>query len=215
MQHRAVEHAGLDAVAEPDLVGLRGERLDESVVNGSATRMRFTAMQICPMLENERRAAAAAASATSASSSTTNGHWPPSSSVRRFIVSAAARMIDCPAATEAVAVIMRTSGMGGERRAGFRPRSRQVVEHAGRQARVVETLHDEADGERRFVRRLDDQRAARRERRADLPGVDVDGIVPGRDRADDADRRRDDEAAHVARGRSGASEPPMRRPSSA
>ena len=87
--------------------------------------------------------------------------------------------------------------MRGERRAGFRTCSRQVVQHAGGKARVGEALHDEADCKRRLVRRLRDQRAAGRQRRPELPGVDVDRVVPGRDGADDADRGRDDEASNV------------------
>ncbi len=96
-------------------------------------------------------------------------------------------------------------GMGGERGAGDRV-SRRVVQHACRQARLLEAARDEADGERRLVRRLDDQRTARRERRADLPGVEIDGIVPWRDRADDADGRRHNQTADV-RARRGAQAP--------
>jgi hypothetical protein len=77
--------------------------------------------------------------------------------------------------------------MRGERRAGFGSRARQVIEDARRQTGVGETLHDEANGERRLVRRLGDHRVAGGDRRAEFPRVNVDGIVPGRNRADDAD----------------------------
>ena len=157
-------------------------------------------MQICPMLENERRAAAAAASAMSASSSTTNGTLAAELE-RQALHRVGARAHH------------RLSG-GGRGGRGDHARRRDgpasaapasgpvpgmIVEHAGGQARVGETLHDQADRQRRLVRRLDDQRAAGGQRGTDFPGVNVDGIVPGRDRADHADRRGDDEAANVAR----------------
>ncbi len=159
-------------------------------------------MQICPMLENERRAAAAAASSTSASSSTTNGHWPPSSNVSRFMRRSARAHDRLPGGDRGGRGDHAHAGMRGERGARFRPGPRHIVEDAGRQAGIRETLHDEADRQRRLVRRLDDQRAARRQRRTDLPGVDVDRIVPGRDRADHADRRGNNQAANVAARRS-------------
>ena len=52
-----------------------------------------------------------------------------------------------------------------------------VVQHARGKARVGEALHDQANRERRPVRRLGDQRAAGRQRRPELPGVDVDRMA--------------------------------------
>ena len=88
----------------------------KSACRASATSTRLTAMQIWPMLENERRAAAVAASSTSASPRTTNGVWPPSSSDTRVSRSAAERMIARPVAVDAVAVTSRTAGCETRRR---------------------------------------------------------------------------------------------------
>ena len=122
-------------------------------------------MQIWPMLEKERRVAAVAASSISASSSTTKGHWPPSSSEMRFMSSAAARMIERPAGTEAVAEIIRIPGWAA-RTAPISAPAGQVVKHARRQSCFGEAFNDHAYGERRLVRRLDHHRAACGQRRS-------------------------------------------------
>ena len=53
---------------------------------------------------------------------------------------------------------------------------------------VRDELREPERGQRRPGRRLEDDRVAGRERRAELPGRHVQRVVPGRDRGDDADR---------------------------
>ncbi len=95
-------------------------------------------------------------------------------------------------------MIIRNVGMGRQRGTGFRPSSWKIVEHAGRQPGIGEALDDHRNRQRRLMRRLDDHRTACRQRWPDFPRVNIDRIIPRRDRADDADRRGDDEAADVA-----------------
>ncbi len=97
VQDRAIEYAGFDAMAETDLSRFFHQASVKRALMPFATMMRFTAMQIWPMLEKDRRAAATAASIGSASSRTMKGHWPPSSSSMRFRLPADARMMDWPA----------------------------------------------------------------------------------------------------------------------
>ena len=124
-------------------------------------------------------------------------------------------MIDCPAAVEAVAVIIRMSGWAASAAPASRPKPGASFSTPGGKPRVGETLHDPAIASGVSVRRLGDDRATGRQRRSDLPGVDVDRIVPRRDGADHADRRGNNEAADVRERAEARIEPPIRRPSSA
>ena len=99
--------------------------------------------------------------------------------------------------------------MRGESRASLRSGSRYVVQDTGGKTCVGEALRNEADCQRRLVRRLRDERTAGGERGADFPRVDVDRVIPWRDSADDADRGRDDQAPDVlSRGRPDAAADP-------
>ena len=89
--------------------------------------------------------------------------------------------------------------------------AREDVEHARRQL-VRDQLREAQRAERRPGGRLEDDGVAGGERRAQLPGRHVQGVVPGRDRGDDAHRvpadhgrvalevLRDREALHHAAG---------------
>ena len=72
--------------------------------------MRLTALQICPMLRNERFTPSATARSRSASVKTTMGVWPPSSRISFFRSAAAWRMRCWPTSVEPVKAIMRVSG---------------------------------------------------------------------------------------------------------
>ena len=66
-------------------------------------------------------------------------------------------------------------------------RAGQHVDHTGRQD-PAEDLSERERAQRRPRRRLQHDRAAGRERRAELPGRHIERVVPRRDRRHDADR---------------------------
>ena len=77
----------------------------------------------------------------------------------------------------------------GEQMLGdFRRHAEHQIEHARRQAGVGEAAHHLDAGARRLLRRLEDERAAGRERAADLAGRRQHREIPRREGGDDADR---------------------------
>ncbi len=86
------------------------------------------------------------------------------------------------------------AGMGGDRLADDRTGAGDQVEHAGRQADLVDDLGEDERVERGDLARLEHDGAAGGEGAADLADDLVERVVPRRDRADDTDRLLDDEA---------------------
>ena len=78
--------------------------------------------------------------------------------------------------------------MADERLARLLAEAVDDVDDAGRHARLGEQLDEPLGEERRVLGRLQHDRVAADERRAELPRRDRDREVPRRDRADDADR---------------------------
>jgi hypothetical protein len=93
------------------------------------------------------------------------------------------------------------AGMRGERA----PRAGVAVQELERAARHVEQLDEPRRGQRRLLRRLEDDGVAGHERRRDLPGGDGDRVVPGHDQRHDAARLVDHE---VGRAPSALERPP-------
>ena len=75
------------------------------------------------------------------------------------------------------------------------------VEDAGGDTRLHRKLGDTQRGQGRFLGGLDDDRIARGECRADLPGQHQQREIPGQDQADDADGFADDHRDVVVGGR--------------
>ena len=138
----------------------------------------------------------------SASSKMITGALPPSSRCTRLRSEEAALATSMPARTEPV--IATSCGVGCETSA--RPGVAVAADHvedAGREELRGDLGHQQRRGGRR-VARLEHDRVAGGERRADLPRRHQQRVVPGRDLADDADRLAADErrhAAHVLAGR--------------
>ena len=84
-------------------------------------------------------------------------------------------------------------GMLGDRLADGRPVPRHEVEHAGRQADLVDDLGEDERIDRRDLARLEHHRAAGGHGVGGLRGDLVQRVVPRRDAADDTDRLADDE----------------------
>ena len=80
------------------------------------------------------------------------------------------------------------AAMGRKRGARNGAEARNDVEHAGREARLLDELGDLERRHRRLLGRLDDQRVAGRQSRTDLPRIEQDRRIPGQDGADHADR---------------------------
>ena len=78
--------------------------------------------------------------------------------------------------------------MRDDRVADLSPASVDDVDDAGRDARLVQQLHEALAERRRVGRRLEDDGVPADERGQDLPGRDRDREVPRRDHSDDADR---------------------------
>src|SRR5436190_993224 len=89
------------------------------------------------------------------------------------------------------------AGMAGQRVADDGARPGHDVEHAVRQACLRGELRQAEGREWRLRRGLQDDGGARRERRAELPSGDDQGVVPGNDQAGDADRLAGDERERV------------------
>jgi len=86
-----------------------------------------------------------------------------------------------------------------DRRADLAARPGDDVQHPFRNAGLQRRLADLDGGQRRVRGRLQDDRVPGRQGRADLPGGHEVRVVPGRDRADDADRLAPDDARVAGR----------------
>ena len=84
-------------------------------------------------------------------------------------------------------------GVGGDRLADLRSEAGHEVEHAGRQADLVDDLGEDEGVDRGDLARLEHDRAAGRHGVGDLGGDLVQRVVPRRDAADDTDRLAHDE----------------------
>ena len=130
---------------------------------------------------------------------------PPSSRWTCLSRSAAAFVTATPGLARAGEGDHRHVGVADERLARLLAVAVHDVDDARRHARLGEQL-DEALGEqRRVLGRLEHDRVAADERRAELPGRDRDREVPRRDRADDADRHAHAHHELVAAARSASS----------
>ena len=145
-------------------------------------------MQTWPALRNLLDAIALAATAMSASSNTITGAWPPSSIVARFMCRPAMAASCLPTAVEPVKEILRMTGCGmryDEISAGS-PYTRFTVP-AGTPASAKARMSS-AGEPGVSLGCLDDDRAARGERRRELAHDLVDGKVPRRERRHRAHR---------------------------
>ncbi len=150
--------------------------------------MRERAQQSWPALSKTAYGAAAAAFSRSASAKTTLADLPPSSSVTRLIVSAAPRITPRPTSVEPVKPIFATSGCSTSRWPTTRALADEDVDDAFGDAGLEDELGEPERGERRQLGGLEDDGVAAGERRAELPGGDVEREVPRDDQPDDAER---------------------------
>ena len=134
----------------------------------------------------------------SASSKTITGALPPSSRWSRLTRSAATLAMCLPVSVSPVTEIIPTFGMPDEVVADGRARAGDDVEDAGRED-VGGDLAEDQGGQRGSRRRLEDDRVAGREGRADLPAGHHDRVVPRRDRGDHADRLAPDHRGQAGR----------------
>ena len=111
------------------------------------------------------------------------GDLPPSSSVIFFSVSAAARMMALPVVVSPVNAILSMPGCSTIACPTLDARTRDHVQHAGREPDLDGDLAQRERRQRRLARRLQDDRVAARERRRDLPGREQQRKVPRHDRA--------------------------------
>ena len=161
--------------------------------------MRFGLMQACPVLRNLTSEAPFAACFGLASAKTRKGAWPPSSSEMRFICAAAPWASILPTSVEPVKVSLRTAGLArNSSPIGVGIERGDEIGDARRDAGVVQHPEDRDRAKRRRLGRLEHDGAARGQRRRDLARDHRDRIVPGRDRADHADRLAQHQEALVA-----------------
>ena len=120
------------------------------------------------------------------------GALPPSSRWSRLTASAAMCAMRLPVSVSPVTEIDRDGRVPDERVADRLAAAGDDVEDAGRED-VGGDLGEDERGERGPDRRLEHDRVASRERRADLPAGHVERVVPRRDRGHDADRIAADE----------------------
>jgi hypothetical protein len=149
--------------------------------------MRERAQQSWPALSKTAYGAAAAARSRSASAKITFADLPPSSSVTRLIVAAAPRMTPTPTSVEPVKPILATSGCSTSRWPTTEPLpTTTLTTPSGMPASSASSASGAR--ERRQLGRLEHDRVAAGERRAELPGGDVEREVPRHDQPDDAER---------------------------
>ena len=94
----------------------------------------------------------------------------------------------CRSRSTPVKAILSTPGVVDERLARARAEARQHVDDARRQVELLDQRGERERRDRRVLRRLEHDRVAARERRAELPREHHQRRVPGDDRADHADR---------------------------
>ena len=141
---------------------------------------------LAAVLESAGEDARGASVFGSTSSSTIAASLPPSSSVMRFKLSAALDMTFLPVAVEPVNEILRMSGcfvIASPRSLA----SAMMLKHAGRQ-NIGDQFGETQRRERRRRRGLHHHRIAGDKRRRRLEGDEQQRIIPGQDRADDAER---------------------------
>ena len=154
-------------------------------------------MQTWPALRYLNAAMVSAVFSGSASANTTTGEWPPSSMVARFMPLAASAARCLPTGIEPVNEILRTIVDGDQVLGDLRRHAEHEIEHAGRQPGIGEAAHQLDAAARRLFRGLDDDRAAGRERAADLARRRQRREIPRREGGDDADRLLHDDLAHA------------------
>ena len=129
------------------------------------------------------------------------GAWPPSSIVIRFICSPASAASCLPTAVEPVNEILRIDRCGmrySEISAGT---PIDKIDDAGRNAGIGEGADQFSRRGRRLFRRFDDDRAAGRQRRAELADDLIDRKIPWRECRDRADRLLEHQIGDVRRAR--------------
>ena len=127
------------------------------------------------------------------------GDLPPSSSVTRLSARPALAPISRPTAVEPVNAILSTPGWSTSA-APVSPSPVTHVEHARREADLQRQLAEAQRRQRRLLGGLEHDRAARRERRAELPRGHQQREVPRHDLPAHADRFAARVAEHVRRG---------------
>ena len=123
--------------------------------------------------------------------------FPPSSSATRFSDCDASSATRLPARVEPVNETMSISGWDAIASPTSAPVPGHEVEHARREAGVVDHLGEHERVERRDLARLQHDRAARGHRVRDLGRDLVQRVVPRRDATDDTDGLAHDEAVAV------------------
>ena len=155
------------------------------------------------MLRYLEAIAPSTAASRSASSNTMNGALPPSSSETFFTVDAHCAISSLPTSVEPVNENLRTSGFCVSSRPTFgRLLRRHDVEHAFGNAGAMRKFGQRQRRKRRFAGGLDDEGAARGQRRRAFARDHRVGKIPRRDRGDDADGflDHDDAAARLVGG---------------
>ena len=115
----------------------------------------------------------------------------------------AAPAISCrPTSVEPVKLILRQMGFSSSSAAISRGPADHELEHAGRQAHLVDRLGEHHGAQRRSAGRLEDHRAAGGQRRGHLAHGQDQGKIPGRNCPHHADRRAEHQvplAGHLVR----------------
>ena len=125
----------------------------------------------------------------SQSSSAMNADSPPSSRNTFFTVSLAAAMIRRPVAVDPVKLTMSTIGSVVSASATLDRTGRDHADDTGRDVRfLAENAGERLRRPRRVGRALDDDRASGSQRGHELRQRDLQRVVVGHDRGDDADR---------------------------
>ena len=149
---------------------------------------REPAQQHWPWLKKIALAAPGIAASRSASANTMLGDLPPSSSETRLRLSAAAWTISLPTSVEPVNATLSTPGWAAIAAPAVSPKPvTMFTTPAGSPASWISSPSRSAR-QRRLLGGLEYDRAAGRERRAELPGGHQQREVPRDDLTDDADR---------------------------
>ena len=129
------------------------------------------------------------------------GDLPPSSSVTflRLLLPAACT-ISRPTSVEPVKATLSTSGWAASAAPAVSPKPGDDIHHALREARLLNQLAQPQGAERRLLGRLEHDRAARRQGRAEFPGGHQQRKVPGNDLPHHADRLAERVAEELAAG---------------